>query len=178
MKKYFTIFWSFFKIGTFTFGGGYAMIPLIEIEVVKNKEWVNKNEFLDILTISQSFPGALAVNTSIFIGYKISGILGAILALLGTILPSFLIILFIAAFFMQFRNYYYVDLIFKGIGAAVPMLVLIAVVSLSKSLKKDYINLFIITATVICINIFKIHPVLTIIIAGIYGYLFFRKRVE
>lgn len=130
------MFWSFFKIGAFTFGGGYAMIPLIEEEVVNKNSWISKEDFLDILVISQSFPGALAVNCSTFIGYKINNLPGAILALLGTILPSFFIILCIASFFMQFRNNYYVDLIFKGINGAVPVLVLVAVISLSKSIKK------------------------------------------
>ncbi len=178
MKNIFSMFWSFFKIGAFTFGGGYAMIPLIEAEVVDNRNWIGKEEFLDILVISQSFPGALAVNTSIFIGYKIGGLLGAIVALLGTVLPSFFIILLIASFFMQFRNNYYVDLVFKGISAAVPMLVLVAVVSLSKSVKKDYINFIIVVVTIIFITVFKIHPVLVIILSGLYGYFFFRKKVE
>lgn len=112
------------------------MIPLIEEEVVNKNSWISKEDFLDILVISQSFPGALAVNCSTFIGYKVSNLPGAILALLGTILPSFFIILCIASFFMQFRNNYYVDLIFKGINGAVPVLVLVAVISLSKSIKK------------------------------------------
>ncbi|KAJ51128.1 chromate transporter [Clostridium tetanomorphum] len=178
MKVLMTMFWSFFKIGAFTFGGGYAMIPLIQAEVVDNKKWISKDEFLDILVISQSFPGALAVNTSTFIGYKIRGIIGAIMALLGTVLPSLGIIIFIASFFMQFRNNYYVDLSFKGISAAVPMLVLIAVVSLSKSVKRDYINLSIIIATILLIRVFKVHPVIVIIISGFYGYLHYRKKVE
>ncbi|NMM62909.1 chromate transporter [Clostridium sp. P21] len=178
MRKIFSMFWTFFKIGAFTFGGGYAMIPLIQAEVVDNRGWIDKDEFLDILVISQSFPGALAVNTSTFIGYKIGGMLGAVLALLGTVLPSFFIILFIASFFVQFRSNYYVDLVFKGIAAAVPMLVLIAVVSLSKSIKKDYTNLIIIVVTILCIEVFKFHPVLIIILSGIYGCLFFRKKVE
>lgn len=176
-QKFFSMFWSFFKIGAFTFGGGYAMIPLIQAEVVDKQGWIEKEEFLDILVISQSFPGALAVNVSTFIGYKICGILGAILALLGTILPSFFIILFIASFFMEFRSNYYVDLIFKGIGAAVPMLVLIAVISLSESVKKNYANFAIIIISVICISFLKVHPVLIIILSGIYGYLFYRKKV-
>ncbi|SUY54661.1 chromate transport protein [Clostridium tetani] len=98
MKKLLTMFWSFFKIGAFTFGGGYAMVPLIEVEVVDKKKWIDKEEFLDTLVIAQSFPGALAVNTSIFIGYRIGGAVGAIMALLGTVLPSFFIIIFIASF--------------------------------------------------------------------------------
>ncbi len=171
------MFWSFFKIGAFTFGGGYAMIPLIEVEVVDKKKWISKEEFLDIVVISQSFPGALAVNASTFVGYKVEGVKGAIMALLGTILPSFSIILIIASFFMQFRNNYYVDLVFKGISAAVPVLVLIAVISLSKSVKKNYMNLILVLVTVLLVSIIKIHPVVVIILSGIYGYFYYREKV-
>ncbi|BDR66252.1 chromate transporter [Clostridium tetani] len=177
MKKLITMFWSFFKIGAFTFGGGYAMVPLIEVEVVDKKKWIDKEEFLDTLVIAQSFPGALAVNTSIFIGYRIGGTIGAIMALLGTVLPSFFIIIFIASFFMQFRNNYYVDLAFKGISAAVPVLVLIAVVSLSKSIKKNYRNAILIIITIVLISFFKIHPVIVILASGIYGAIYYRERV-
>lgn len=177
MKKLLTMFWSFFKIGAFTFGGGYAMVPLIEVEVVGKKKWIDKEEFLDTLVIAQSFPGALAVNTSIFIGYRIGGTIGAIMALLGTVLPSFFIIIFIASFFMQFRNNYYVDLAFKGISAAVPVLVLIAVVSLSKSIKKNYRNAILILITIVLISFFKIHPVIVILASGIYGVIYYRERV-
>lgn len=136
MNKIIEMFIAFFKIGAFTFGGGYAMIPLIEEEVVNNKKWLEKEEFMDVLVVSQSLPGALAVNCSIFLGYKIGGLIGAIMALLAVILPSFIIIIIIAAFFMQFRNNYYVNAAFKGITAAVPMLVLVGAISLSKGLEK------------------------------------------
>ncbi|MDZ5000773.1 chromate transporter, partial [Clostridium perfringens] len=136
-EKNFRNVYSFFKIGAFTFGGGYAMIPLIEEEVVKNKKWIEKEEFIDILVVSQSLPGALAVNCSIFLGYKIGGVIGGIMALLAVVLPSFLIIIIIADFFMQFRDNYYVNAAFKGITAAVPMLVLVGAVSLSKGLPKN-----------------------------------------
>ncbi len=178
MKKLFEMFWSFFKIGAFTFGGGYAMIPLIEAEVVTKKKWISKDDFMDIIVVSQSFPGALAVNCSTFIGYKLGGIIGAIMALLGVVLPSFTIIIIIAAFFMQFRNNNIVDLVFKGISAAVPMLVLVAVVSLSKSLKKNYLNLIIIITSIVLILFFKVHPVIVVLLSALYGIIFLRKKVE
>ncbi|KOA21290.1 putative chromate transport protein [Clostridium homopropionicum DSM 5847] len=178
MKKLLIMFISFFKIGAFTFGGGYAMIPIIEAEVVNKKRWLEKEEFLDILAISQSFPGALAVNSSIFIGYKIGGILGGILALLGVVLPSFFIILIVAIFFQQFRNNPTVELVFKGISAAVPMLVLVAVISLSKSVNKNLINLAIVLFTVIAISFLKIHPILVIILSALYGLIFLGKKVN
>lgn len=178
MKKLLNMFWTFFKIGAFTFGGGYAMIPLIEAEVVSKKQWLSKEDFLDIIVISQTFPGALAVNSSIFIGYRIGGLLGAIIGLLGVILPSFFIIICIAVFFMKFRDYYYVDLIFRGISAAVPMLIVIAVVSLSKSLKKSYVNLIIILISTVSILFLNVHPVIVILLSALYGIIFLGKKVK
>lgn len=178
MNKILTMFLTFLKIGAFTFGGGYAMIPLIETEVVNKRHWIDKEEFLDIIVISQTFPGALAVNSSIFIGYKIGGIIGAILALMGVVLPSFFIILIVAHFFLQFRNNPIIDLVFKGISAAVPMLILVAVTSLSKSINKNIANLFIVIITVIGISVFDIHPMLIILLSGIYGTVFLRKKVN
>ena len=178
MKNLLNMFWAFFKIGSFTFGGGYAMIPLIEAEVVGKKNWLSKEDFLDIVVISQTFPGALAVNCSIFIGYRIGGLVGAIIGLLGVVLPSFFIILCIAVFFMKFRQYYYVNLIFKGISAAVPVLVLIAVVSLSKSLKKSIANLIIILVSIVSILFFKVNPVIVILLSGLYGVVFLRKKAK
>lgn len=178
MKKIIEMFIAFFKIGAFTFGGGYAMIPLIEEEVVNNKKWIDKNEFMDILVVSQSLPGALAVNCSIFLGYKIGGFLGAIMALLAVILPSFFIIIIIAAFFMQFRNNYYVNAAFKGITAAVPMLVLVGAISLGKGLNKNKTTIVTIILGLLGLIIFKLHPVVIIIMSAIYGTIFLRKRVE
>ncbi|WMJ82364.1 chromate transporter [Clostridium sp. MB40-C1] len=178
MKKLLTMFITFFKIGAFTFGGGYAMIPLIQAEVVDKQNWIDKEEFLDIIVISQSFPGALAVNSSVFIGYKIGGLIGAILALMGVVLPSLFIILVVAHFFLQFRNNHIVDLIFKGISAAVPVLVLSGVDKLAKALDKSIDNLIILIISIIAVTIFNIHPILIISFSAIYGVLFLRKKVS
>ena len=113
----------FFKIGAFTIGGGYAMVPLIEDEIVTKRRWIAKEDFIDLLAIAQSAPGILAVNISIFIGYRLRGIRGSIVTALGTILPSFLIILAIALFFHNFKDNVYVERIFKGIRPAVVALI-------------------------------------------------------
>ncbi|MGG7178915.1 chromate transporter [Clostridium paraputrificum] len=177
MDKLLKMFFSFFKIGAFTFGGGYAMIPLIEEEVVNKNNWLDKEEFMDILVVSQSFPGALAINCSTFIGYKLGGVLGGFIAILGVVLPSFIIILLVATVFMQFRDNYYVNLAFKGITAAVPMLVLVGVVSLAKGVKRNVKNVVIGIIALIALEIFKIHPVIVILIAALYGILFLREKV-
>ena len=178
MKKLIELFISIFKIGAFTFGGGYAMIPLIEEEVVNNKGWLSKEEFVDILIVAQSLPGALAVNTSIFLGYKISGILGAITALMAVILPSFFIILIIAIFFMQFRDNYYINAAFQGITAAVPILVLVGAISLSRGLSKNLRTILTIIIALIALMFFNIHPVLVVVISGVYGAIFLREKVS
>lgn len=176
MELAFKMFLSFFKIGAFTFGGGYAMIPLIQKEVVDEQKWLDEEEFMDALIVSQSLPGALAVNASTYVGYKVSGIKGALLALLGTILPSMIIILLIAIFFVNFRDNYYVNLAFKGITAAVPMLVLTGVISLFKTLKKTWINYLIIIVAVIALTFFNVHPILAIITGGLLGIIIYRRK--
>lgn len=169
MKTLINMFITFFKIGAFTFGGGYAMIPLIEREVVDKNQWIDKDEFIDIIAISQSFPGALAINSCTFIGYKISGVLGAILGLLGVALPSFIIILIIAMAFNSFRNLYIIELIFKGINAAVPLLILVGVNSLAQVLDKTAINIIIVVITVILSAFMNVSPVYLILVAALYG---------
>lgn len=169
IKEYIIMFFSFFKIGAFTFGGGYAMIPLIEKEVVEEKQWLTKNEFMDALVVAQSLPGALAVNTSIFVGYRIAKIKGGITAMLGTILPSIMIIIAVALFLVDFRNNKYVSLAFKGINGAVPILVLVAIISLSKSFEKTTKNIIMCVSMCILLIFFNLSPILAILIGICYG---------
>ncbi|GHV50165.1 chromate transporter [Bacteroidia bacterium] len=119
---YLTLFLTFLRIGTFTIGGGYAMLPLIEREMVSRK-WMSREEFLDVFAVSQSMPGIFAVNISIFLGYKLKKIPGSFACALGTILPSFLIILCIALFFTQIQGHPVVERIFKGLRPAVVALI-------------------------------------------------------
>lgn len=125
------LFGSFFKIGLFTFGGGYAMITLIQHEVIERRRWLDREEFLDMLTLAQSVPGPMAVNTSVFVGYKLRGLRGAVVSLLGSVLPSFLVILAIALFFSNIRHNPVVDAAFKGMRPAVVALIIGPVISLS-----------------------------------------------
>ncbi|MDE5709379.1 MAG: chromate transporter [Alistipes sp.] len=135
MQTLLVIFGSFFKIGLFTFGGGYAMIPLIEREVIDRRGWVERREFLDLLTLAQSVPGPIAVNTAVFVGYRMRGVRGALAALWGTILPSFTIILLIALFFADIRHNPVVDAAFKGMRPAVVALIIGPVVSLARGMR-------------------------------------------
>lgn len=128
------IFFSFFRIGLFTFGGGYAMIPIIESEIIDRRRWIDRSEFLDLLTLAQSVPGPIAVNTSVFVGYKVRGLRGAAAALLGAVLPSFAIILLVALFFAGIRQNAVVDAAFKGMRPAVVALIMGPVVSLARGM--------------------------------------------
>ena len=132
MKTFFELFWVFFKIGTFTIGGGFAMLPVIRAELVDRKKWISEDEFLDILAVVQSSPGPIAVNTAVFLGLRIYGFLGLIAATFGAILPSFVIILMIAALFQGIQNNPYFIAAFKGIKPAVIALILVPVISLAK----------------------------------------------
>lgn len=178
MTKLFSMFWSFFKIGAFTFGGGYAMVPLIEEEIVEKQKWVSKEEFVDIIVLSQSFPGALAVNCSTMVGYKIYGIIGAIVTLLGAILPSFIIMLIVAMYLMKFRNNTYVNAAFKGINSAVPIMVLVAIVSLSKSLSKSAMTFIIMILSLIVLVFFDINPIWVIVASALFGVFYYGREEE
>ena len=129
------LFTTFFKIGLFCFGGGFAMIPLIQREVIERRKWIEEKDFLDMLVLAQSTPGPIAVNTAVFIGYKIAGVLGAIMATLGTVLPSFIIIILLALFFSEVRENRYVDAAFRAMRPAVVALIVAPLMGLVKGMK-------------------------------------------
>ncbi|MGP1624182.1 chromate transporter [Bacteroides heparinolyticus] len=176
MNIYIEAFSIFFKIGAFTIGGGYAMVPLIENEIVNKRNWVAKEDFIDLLAIAQSAPGVLAVNISIFIGYRLRGIRGSLVTALGTILPSFLIILAIALFFHNFKENPVVERIFKGIRPAVVALIAAPTFSMAKSAKINRYNIWIPVISALLIWQLNFSPVWIIIAAGVGGYLYGRLQ--
>ncbi len=135
MRELLQIFGSFCKIGLFTFGGGYAMIPLIQREVIHNRRWIAEREFLDLLTLAQSVPGPIAINTAVFVGYKKRGIIGAFASILGVVVPSFTVILMIALFFAEIRHNAMVEAAFKGMRPAVVALIIAPLVGLSRGIR-------------------------------------------
>lgn len=141
MKQLAELFFSFFKIGLFTFGGGYAMIPIIQREVIDSRHWIEEREFLDLLTLAQSAPGPISLNTAVFVGYKMCGYKGALAALWGVILPSFLIILTVAIFFSQIRENPIVDAAFKGMRPVVVALILAPILGFTKGLHWTMISI-------------------------------------
>lgn len=179
MPGLFKLFWVFFRIGAFTFGGGYAMIPLIQDELCKKKKWTSDTEFLDVVAIAQSLPGVLAVNTSAMLGYKLRGILGLLVSVLGAILPSFLSILLVAVLLLDWIKYTPGTLndnpinngiqnVFKGVRPAVAALIAFSVVKMGKQVGFSYFNL-IIGALSLILLILGINPVTIIIVCGILG---------
>ena len=178
MNFYLDSFLTFAKIGAFTLGGGYAMLPLIEEEVVKRKKWIDAKEFLDLVAIAQSAPGVFAVNISIFIGHKQSGTRGAFLCALGAVLPSFLIILAIALFFQQFREIPIVNSFFMGIRPAVVALIAAPVFRMARTAKISRYNLWIPIAASFCIWLLKVNPIYIILAAGIGGFVWGKVKEE
>lgn len=163
---------TFFKIGAFTLGGGYAMIPMIEAEVVDKHRWIEKEEFIDLIAIAQSCPGVFAINTSIFIGYKLKKMRGALCASMGTALPSFLIILLIAIFFHRFMEISWIEAMFRGIRPAVVALIAVPTFNMAKSAGISLVNCWIPIGSAVLIWLVGVNPIFIIIAAGIGGYLY------
>jgi chromate transporter len=170
------IFLTFFKIGAFTFGGGYAMLPIIQKEIVDNKKWFNDEEFLDSIAVTNSLPGLLAVNCATFVGYRVAGFAGAISAVLGAVVPSFVIILVIAIFFGYIRENPLVEYIFSGVRPAVVALIAYALVKLVKAMGINFMNISISLAVLLSILLLNFHPIATIIICGILGFFLYGKE--
>ena len=179
LKGYLQLFWSFFKIGGFTFGGGWAMITLIEREIVDHRRWMERGEFLDLLAISQSLPGVLAVDIATSVGDKTKGMKGAIAATLGCVLPSFLMILCIAIFLTPdlIKNNHVISSIFMGIRPAVVAMIIAPVITSGKAAGITWKTVWIpiVVAGMISLDMgFISNPVLYIILGGLTGYLIFR----
>lgn len=169
---YLKLFISFFKIGAFTFGGGWAMIPLIEREVVDKQNWIKREDFVDALAIAQSLPGVLAVNISILIGNKLRGLKGCLMATLGTILPSFLIILAIAIWFVQTYDNPVVERIFKGIRPAVVALIVSPVFSTAKTARINIKTVIIPIIVALSIWLGGVSPIWFVLLGAIGGILY------
>jgi chromate transporter len=179
VHKNLELFLTFMKIGAFTFGGGYAMIPLIQKEVCENKKWLNEKEISDIVAISESTPGPIAINAATFVGYKTAGISGACMATLGVVLPSFLIISLISLVLTQFQSIKAVKYAFMGIRAAVLALILKALWMMFNSVKKKPFSYVIMGLSLVLTTFLKIDAVFVIIGCGLFGLLWaFLNRKE
>lgn len=190
LPKLLSLFLSFLKIGAFTFGGGYAMIALLENEFVSRKKWMEKDEFLDMLGVAESTPGPIAVNTATYIGYKVAGVLGAALATLAVCLPAFTIIFVISLFFDKFLSLKYVGYAFRGIQVAVVYLIASAGIKVFKGLKKNALSMILCALVLACfitLSLFAVSfsSIFYILICGMmglsayfFGVMHARKRAQ
>lgn len=178
MKIYLELFWIFFKIGMFTLGGGYAMVPLIQDEIVNKKKWIEEEEFVKLLALAQSSPGALAVNVSVFVGYKMKNILGLITTVLGATLPSFIIILIIASLFSNIQDNIYVIKAFKAIRPMVVALIAASVYTIGKSAKINKKTVWLVILVAVLVAFVDFPPVVMIILGAIFGnvWMIWRKK--
>ncbi|AOZ97623.1 chromate transporter [Butyrivibrio hungatei] len=181
MKKILELFLTFMKIGGFTFGGGYAMIPLIQREVVHNKKWIKEGDILEIVAIAESTPGPIAINAATFVGYKVAGFAGAIAATVGVVFPSFLIILIISYVLKEFESFKGVQYAFNGIRAGVLALIIKALFNMYKQCPKN-LYAYIIMGTSFILAAFLHVSVLIVIIAcalfGLVTYLVDKRRAK
>lgn len=172
-NKIIDIFILFFKIGAFTIGGGYAMLSLIEDEIVNKKNWLEKEEFVDGMAIAQSVPGVLAVNISLITGYKIAGFLGMFTGMLGAVLPSFFIVLFLSQILLAIGNHPIVVAIFNGIKPAIAALILISVYRIAKSANINRYTFIFPIIIAVLIRYLGVSPIIIIIATMILGNIYF-----
>ena len=169
MKELMNLFWSFCRIGGLTFGGGYAMLPMLQKEVVETHKWATEQELLDYYAVGQATPGIIAVNTATFIGYKEKGILGAIFATSGVVFPALIIIMSIAGFIDSFSDLNIVQHAFSGIRVAVGVLILNALVKMVKGSVKDILGIILFVATFIISIVFNISVVYIVVASALIG---------
>ena len=188
MRKYLNLFLTMFKIGLFTFGGGYAMIALLENEFVSKKEWIEKDEFLDMVAIAESTPGPIAINAATYIGYKMLGFLGSFTATMAVCIPSFVIIYAISLFFDAFLSFTLVAYAFRGIQVCVIWLILSAGLKMLKQMRRTVFNILVLSTVILCMVAFSVFSVsfstiFYILISGGIGLFMYligllRKRKE
>ena len=175
MKQLWELFAIFFKMGSFTFGGGYAMLPIIQEEIVKKRKWATDEEILDYYAIGQSTPGIIAVNTATFIGYNQKGIIGGIIATLGIVSPSIILITIIATFFTNFQDYTIVQHAFGGIRVVVAALTFNAALKMYKDSVKDWVGILLFIASFLLLVFLDITPIIVIIVSAVIGIIRFKS---
>ena len=168
-KKLFQVFASFFRIGAFTFGGGYAMIPLIQKEAVEKNKWVTDEDILDIIAIAESTPGPIAINSATFVGYRACGVLGSVFATLGVVLPSFVIILLLSFVLQQFQQVQAVQYAFHGIRAGVLALLIKSLWTMYKKCPKGWPSYVVMGASFFLTAFFSFNVIFVILGCAVFG---------
>ncbi len=169
-KKIFELFLTFFKIGAFTFGGGYAMIPLIQREICEEKKWLNDEDILEIIAIAESTPGPIAINSATFVGYRVVGFWGSFFATFGVVLPSFVIISVISLVIKQFEQLKFVQYAFMGIRAGVLALIIKAFINMYKKCPKSKVSYIIFLFSFVAVAVFDINVLIVILSCALIGF--------
>lgn len=172
MAKYCEIFWSFFRIGTFTIGGGYAMLPLMQHEIVDKHHWISEEEFLDCTALAQAMPGVFAVNMASLTGFRLRKGWGSAAAIAGNIMMPVIFILLLAMFFRAFRDNVYVERIFLGLRPAVVALIAAPVFTLARNAKVGWRNVWIPVVSALLIWLFGVNPVVVVLAAAVGGWVY------
>ncbi|SEF68785.1 chromate transporter [Caloramator fervidus] len=167
------LFITFFKIGMFSFGGGYAMLPLIQLQVVEINNWLSKKEFIDIVAVSQVTPGPIAINSATYIGYKIGGVIGAVISTIGVCLPSVIIMFILLKFVIRFKNNNFIEDIFKFLRPTVLGLILAAAMIIFQESVLGFKEFLIFLFVFVLSLKYKLDPILLTLLSGILGYLIF-----
>ena len=178
MKSYWNLFWTFVKVSAFTIGGGMAMVAVVRDILVVKRKWMTDDEFMDILAISQTLPGLMAVNTAIFIGYRLLGTKGSIVATLGSILPSFFIILASAIFFTAFKDNPWVEKAFKGIRPVVISLIAVPMINMARKSCKSWWTWLLAVASLLLVAFLNVSPRYIIICVLVIGFAITYFRLE
>ncbi len=168
-NKLLDLFWTYLKIGAFTFGGGYAMISLVQAEIVDRKKWIDQTQFLNMIAISQATPGVIAINTATFVGYEIGGFWGSLLATLGVTIPSFVVIAIISTFLTYFLSLEWIAYAFNGIRAGIIVLIFDAVIKMRRSVSPNAFNFIVGAAAFLLATFTDISVVILILIGGVLG---------
>jgi len=178
------LFWVLFKatfvLSAFTFGGGYVIVPLMQKKFVEELKWIEADEMLDLVALGQSAPGAIAVNTSILVGYRVAGLLGALVTVFGTVAPPLIIITIISYFYMNFRENPIVDALMVGMQAGVAAVIVNVVIGMVSGVAKqrDVVNTLLLLAAFIASYFFDVHVVLIIFLAGLIGFINLSYRAK
>lgn len=163
------LFWTFFKIGAFTFGGGYAMIPLIQREVAEKRKWITEDDILDIIAIAESTPGPIAINSATFVGYKVAGFFGAFVCTFGVVLPSFVIITLIAYLLKNFSDLKPIQYAFFGIRAGVLALIIKGLYSMYKQVPKNAVSYIVMGVAFVLVAFLKLSVIYVLIGCAVFG---------
>ncbi|HAQ41744.1 MAG TPA: chromate transporter [Clostridiales bacterium] len=174
-KFYLTLFWSTFSLSAFTIGGGYVIVPLMQKKFVEELKWIDEEEMLNLVAISQSAPGPIAVNTSIMVGYRIAGVPGSFVTILGTVLPPLIIITIVAQFYTAFKENKIVNALLLGMRAGVAAVIIDVIIKMAKDIldTKDKISIMIMIISLIAAVIFDINAALIIILCGAFGAFYY-----